>query len=287
MDDFIYFVNSQGKRAVLASPQNNNYWVTSGRSGFSAPDVEIFSEKLASGRTQYMGKCLKPRTCSLKMICRGKTSAEKDKIFLDMLDTLLDAEGSGEGRLYYRRYDGSMVYLNCVYTGGMNVVKQYEKFQQFTLPFYAADPTYYVVANAVAIPRTQSTVTVNNNTDKNMCFYMIVGGYNANWNISGTITNTTTSKMLRFSNERPYSSIGNYYVVVDLREHQKNAYLYSLREKTRRSMYGLLKSNSDLDFAIVPGQNTVEFNLTLTSFPTQLFDPVKCEYRFNKICYGV
>ena len=142
-NSLVYFVNSQGKKTVLSSPENRNYWELRGRRGFAAPDVDLFTQKFASGRTKFFGKTLKPRTCSLQLICKGKDTAELDKIFFDMLDTLLDNGSEAEGKLFLKRSDGTPVRLNCVYSGGMNVEEQYRRFRIFPVEFYAADPLFY------------------------------------------------------------------------------------------------------------------------------------------------
>ena len=142
-NSLVYFINSKGKKTVLSSPQNRNYWEIGGRRGFSAPDVDIFSQKFASGETKFFGKALKPRTCSLRIICKGKDTAELDKFFFDMLDTLMDNGSDEEGRLYLKRSDGTPVYLNCVYSGGMNVEEQYRRFRMFNVEFFAADPLFW------------------------------------------------------------------------------------------------------------------------------------------------
>ena len=54
----VYFVNSQGKKTVLSSPDNHNYWEVRGRRGFTATDVDLFTQKYASGKTKYVGKTL-------------------------------------------------------------------------------------------------------------------------------------------------------------------------------------------------------------------------------------
>lgn len=142
--DLVYFVNSQGEKVTLSSPDNEKYWELIGRSGFTAPKVDIFTEKFASGETRYFGKAKKPRTCKMKMFIRGKSTAERDKMFFDMLHILLDERGTGEGKLFVKKSDGQIVYLNCVYSAGMDIVEQYKLFHIFTLEFYGADPNFYL-----------------------------------------------------------------------------------------------------------------------------------------------
>ena len=142
-NSLVYFVNSQGKKTVLSSPGNRNYWELRGRRGFAAPEIDPFTQKFASGKVKFFGKTLKPRTCSLQMICKGKDTAEMDRVFFGMLETLIDNGSDQEGKLCLKRSDGTPVYLNCVYSGGMNVEEQYRRFRSFSVEFYAADPLFY------------------------------------------------------------------------------------------------------------------------------------------------
>ena len=146
-NDLVYFVNSQGKKAVLSSPANRNYWELRGRTGFTAPKLDLFYERFASGKTVYFGKALQPRNPTMKMVCVGRDSAERDRLFFEMVDTLMDVNENDEGRLYLKRYDGTLVYLNCVYASGLDVTEQYKKLHMFTLEFFAADPLYYQAAD--------------------------------------------------------------------------------------------------------------------------------------------
>lgn len=146
-NDLVYFVNSAGKKAILSSPDNRHLWELRGRTGFTAPQYDLFYEKFASGKTHYFGKSLKPRTPTMKMVCVGKDSAERDRVFFNMVDILMDINETTEGKLYLKRFDGVMVYLNCVYSSGLDITEEYKKLHKFTLEFFAADPLYYQVSD--------------------------------------------------------------------------------------------------------------------------------------------
>lgn len=204
MDNSIsaYFINSSGEQVVLSSDQNNQYWELVGRSGFTAPEVENFTEKFASGQVKYFGKALKPRSCSMRMVCCGKDTAERDRVFFNMVNILIDKYGTKEGKLYIRRSDGGMVYLNCVYSGGMNIVEQYKKFHIFTIEFYAVNPWFYIdtgISHEFNV-RQEKTVTVIRPDDYDIVAEFICGGaYGDEATISGIITNETAGKKIQFA----------------------------------------------------------------------------------------
>ena len=265
--DLVYFVNSQGKRAVLSSPDNPNYWELRGRSGFTAPDVDIFTKKFASGAVKYLGKVLKPRTCSMKMVCIGKDTAERDQIFFEMLDTLLDYKGEGEGKLYVKRSDGSIYYLNCVYSGGMNIVEQYQKFHLFTLSFYAADPLFYASAK-YQFSGSDGILMVKNPFDYTLWPVLHFDDKPQNTATPAdhpTITNTTTNKSIVLTStdddpQLPGTSISYENVDIITAEQDRGIYGEAVRYDDTRIAYGPIPQalvSASINFPVAPGANTI------------------------------
>lgn len=306
MDDFIYFVNSQGKRAVISSERNKSYWEIGSRSGFAAPDVKLFTEQMASGTVKYFGKALKPRTGSLNMICKGKSSAERDRIFGDMLNVLLDVEGTKEGRLYLRRSDGAMVYLKCVYSGGMNIVDEYKKFRKFTLEFYAADPTYYFDGTVYNWQNDglnyennyPGQIVVNNLSEYDTAFKMLLFDFTTDdpiehgseqnrsqWQLKGTFTNETTGKKITFRDkDEDDNQIWNpspYRLVVDFTRQGSSIYLEDINGK-RAAARCVDFENTDLDFCAVRGINAIVSRVYLSQYLG-----IYSKVAFPRICYGV
>ena len=176
MDDLVYFVNSQGKTVYLSVPGNRNYFELMGRSGFTAPEVDIFTEKYANGQTRYFGKAIKPRICRMNMLVRGKDQAERDRIFFDMLNVLLDVDGGEEGKLYVKTSDGVMYYLKCVYSSGAKITEQYKTLHKFALEFYAADPWFYR-EERYPIETTYGDITVVNHSNNPVSLQGIFKSY--------------------------------------------------------------------------------------------------------------
>jgi len=148
--DSLVYENAAGGRVILSSPLVSQYWELRGRSGFTAPDVQLITEKYVNGNERIVNRIVEPRTVRINMIVVGKNNAMRDKIFFDMVKILMDTTRGEVGKLYIGRSDGRTVILNCAYSGGMNVVEEYDKFHRFTLEFYAADPYFYT------LPITQS-----------------------------------------------------------------------------------------------------------------------------------
>lgn len=246
-NETIYFVNSQGKTAVLSNSYNTRYWELGNRKGFKAPEISPITQKFASGAVKYLGKELNPRSCSMNMVVKGETSVESDKIFFDMLDVLLDINGEKEGKLYIEKPNVGKVYLNCIYISGMNIIEQYRKFRIFTLEFFGSDPYFYEEGKKHYF-KDWSELTIKNNTD---CDIAPIMKFSGTIN-SGAISNTKTGKVITFNNNIIIST--NKTLVIDTRENQKNVYLESANGDIENAVSVINWSATDgLDFHISPG----------------------------------
>ena len=110
---------------MLSCPEITRWWELRGRSGFTAPEMEIISQRYANGVTKILKRMLTPRTVSVKMVVTGDTTAERDASFFSMIKRLMDLNGGDTGKLYVRRSDGMVVYLNCAYSSGLSIVEEY------------------------------------------------------------------------------------------------------------------------------------------------------------------
>ena len=254
--DLVYFVNSQGRKAVLSSPENQNYWELRGRSGFTAPEVENFSVQMASGITKYFGKTLKPRICTMKMVCTGKNTAERDRIFFDMLDVLLDVSGTGEGKLYVKRSDGATVWLRCVYSDGMNIIEQYQKLHLFTLTFFACDPWFYGAEKKYSLDgllNSPYTIKVSNQTKNDMQVKLLVNNNDHTWSFNGRISNQKNGSVIKFKNVSTYKNFEASFNRYD--EYYRLTDYYSGDSVDGRHLLDWLET--DPEFCIVPGDNII------------------------------
>ncbi len=177
----LVYENSAGSRAVLSAESTDQYWELRGRTGFSAPDVRLITEKYVNGNERIVNRIVEPRNVSINMIVRGKTSAIRDKVFFSMIDVLMDTSKGEVGKLYVTRSDGRTVILNCAYSGGLNVKEQYRNFHTFTLTFYAADPYFYT------LPITQ-TLTFGDSEGFTLSDDLYLASWRLGWgNIEGQV----------------------------------------------------------------------------------------------------
>lgn len=272
----IVFVNATGNQTIISDTSIDNRWEMIGRQGFTAPEVEVITETYANGVTKTLQRILKPRTVSIKMLAFGTTPERMDAEFEEMIATLMDISNGVEGKLYITRTDGSVVYLNCLYSGGANVEENYRKFRQFTLEFYASDPYFYrdIEDALIEIPPS-ARLTLRNSL---MLGQGHVMGENSGYgqgivinnsqeimqpilriySLKGSviITNETNGDVVEFDN----IVVGKgKTLVVDTRDAYKNIYIEEKNGDVTPAGQYLNWSNIGFEFRIMPGTNSIKF----------------------------
>ena len=265
------YVNPSGKTVLISDTSVTKYWELRGRSGFSAPDVELITQKFANGTTKVLKRFIAPRTVKINMVLVGDTTADRDQYFAQMVSDLIDIGGGNEGKLYVTRSDGTQVYLNCTYSSGMNVVDEYRKFHRFTLEFYASDPYFYkdlpsitllenrtssgstilsgpvTVVNDGGVP-LQPVIRVKNSTI-NAGYFVFMIGNNAKLSVDCHDLNLTNQETL----------------IIDTRELNKNLYVINSDNSITPAWKNLVWNDTVLEAPIPVGTSTVQFNVT---YPT-------------------
>lgn len=268
----LIYENASGNRVILSDRSVSANWELVGRSGFSAPEVELITQKYINGQEKIVGRIIKPRTVSINMVVTGATTAQRDALFFDMVEKLINVGGGEIGKLWITRSDGSVVYLNCAYSSGLKVVEQYRKFHLFTLEFYAEDPYFYSqdIVQDVELVESSEPITLSDDLYLNgwKLDWAMSGGVNMVMNpyahqadpiykISGvrvnlTILNSTISKSLQFDDLN--MALGDA-IVIDTRERQRSAYIEHPDGSVTDILGNLLWSNVDLSLPLAPGSN--------------------------------
>jgi len=277
------FVNAKGVQTVLVEKNLKTFFEIRGRSGFTAPDVELITQKYFDGTTKVLKRQVQPRTVAVNMIAVGKSEAHRDDLFFKMISQLMDISGGEIGKLYVTRSDGLVVYLNCAYSSGLNVTEDYRRFQQFTLEFYAADPYFYWdLDDAEILLGADSKITLR---DKLMLgqghtLGEIIGdghGFIENngtetilpvikatrINGSFTIENITTGQILTLNN---IVTEENETLVIDTRGATKSIKIIDANGSERAAGQYLDWSNINMEFEIAPGKNEIVFSSSIGSY---------------------
>ena len=236
------YENAAGIQTILSSRSVSSYWELGGRSGFSAPTIELITQKYVNGAEKIIGRIVKPRTVKINMVVTGGSRAKRDALFFDMIAKLMDTSKGETGRLYVTRSDGKTVILNCAYSSGLNVADQYRKLQKFTLEFYASDPYFYASTMPQTVPATDidvKTLSEDLYLDDSWCLGDgICSGIGQVDNpsdlpVEPVISITGARKTLQITNQTAGWSInlsgmdlaGTDRLVIDAREKSKDIYI--------------------------------------------------------------
>ena len=272
----LIYENASGNRVILSDRSVSANWELIGRSGFSAPEVELITQKYINGQTRVIGRIIKPRTVKINMVLTGTSAAKRDSLFFSMVEKLIDAGGGEIGKLWITRSDGSVVYLNCAYSSGLKITEQYRKLHKFTLEFYAEDPYFYSQEIEFSVPAAdRQPFTLGNNL------------YLETWcldyeNISGsaivnnpyisqadpvfeipdarytlTITNNSVGKSCGF---RSLDLTDGDDLIIDTRERSRSAIIIRKDGTVETAVGNLSWSNYSLSVPLIPGDNAVIFN---------------------------
>ena len=287
MDDKDYtslvYVNSKGYRTILSDKNVKTHFELGARSGFTAPEIDLITQKYYDGTTKILKRQMNPRTVSISMMVTGKTEYQRDALFFQMINQLMDVSEGEEGRLYVKRSDGIIVYLNCAYTSGLNVTEDYRRFQRFTLEFYAADPYFYRDLEPVSIvlpPESRLTLRdrillgaghvlgettgegygiVKNNGYESILPVIKAKRLNGNFRI----TNKTTGQTLALNN---ITTGADQTLVIDTRSSSKSIKIVNSDGTWIAAGQYLDWENIDMDFEIAPGENEITFAAGIGSY---------------------
>lgn len=271
------YVNASGQEVILSDPSITRWFELSGRSGFTAPQMDIVSQKYANGVTKVLKRQIMPRQVTVSIFVRGDSNAERDRVFFEMVSRLMDAENDGIGKLYVKRSDGMVVYLNCVYSSGLSILEEYNDLHRFTLEFYAPDAWFYRDLDDVRIETQKGNwLTLSDN----LLFgnYHKIGEYYSTGH--GTVVNngletlqpviklqkvvgnvTIRNENSGYSISMKNMSMGNgQTLVIDTRDDSKNIYIINADGTKSQAGHNLEWSNQDYEFPILPGENRIYYD---------------------------
>ena len=273
--NYLCYVNGSGQEIVLSSPDNTKWFELRGRTGFTAPEVELITQKYANGVTKVLKKHLQPRSVVISMMLTGESEEDRDRAFFEMISLLMDVNGGNTGRLYVKRSDGMTVYLNCAYSSGLSVNEQYRKFQQFDLEFFAPDAYFYKDLDDTVIDvnyggyltlsdthlfgthtmgefeSSGSGVITNNGAET---LQPVIRLQNVNGTVK--ITNEDTGEVISMKN---MSMTQGQTLVIDTRDDSKNIYIENADGTKQQAGQYLDWSNQDYEFPIISGDNHISY----------------------------
>ena len=155
---YISYITASGDEVVLSSENTKKWWECYGREGFAAPPLDFVTRQYADGMTDTLAVIMQPRTLGIQMVIVGDSCRERDELIADMASRLIQLGSRKDwGRLKIMRTDGSYVYIDCVYTAGMDeIVQELPYVQQFTLSFFAGNGYFYDVDETLLAARSMA-----------------------------------------------------------------------------------------------------------------------------------
>lgn len=232
----VYYQTADGDEIPISTPSTKKYWEMYGREGFGAPELKTESRLYADGSTRTLAAIIQPREMTLNMVLIGDTTEERDTMYRDIASRLIQTGSAEEwGRLRICRSDGEWVFINCLYTGGMDTPDNLPTIRQFALEFLADDPYFYDEAEFVIESASLARQV-----------YLSSDLYLGNWTLKGgltdlsvpndgevnypvvevygpasviKLTNRTTGKTLAM--DPTFSLLSGQVLTLDCREHQR------------------------------------------------------------------
>lgn len=272
------YITADGDEIILGMKGNRKWFEIYSRHGFGAPEIEIENREYANGAVRTLSAKLKPRECGLQMVAIGKSCRERDSIFFDMVSRLIQVGSKEEwGKLKVRRTDGIDVYLNCLYTGGMDeAIEGYKKFYRFPLEFFAGDAYFYddketvIRSEELATPirlhdglflgkwRLNSGITDITIENTGEVLYPIIEVTGPATNIR--ITNNTTGKTIAI--DPSYSLLSGYSIILDCRENHRGITLRNDSTGSTADISNKLALGSSLIWPFIKGTNRLSLYYT-------------------------
>ena len=270
----LIYVNSSGEWAILSDEGTRSMWELRNRSGFTAPDIELITQKYVNGINKVVGRIILPRTIRMNFVLVGETTVERDQLFAELVEKLMNTDKGENGKLYVRAVSGQTYVLNCAYSSGLNITDEYRKFHRFTLEFYAEDPYFYSDDVTAEIDISGGGAITLSET-------LTLGGWALGWGTisgTGTVTNPFTRALdpiFRITGARPGIMIRQVAtgkviqfenlimantdtIVIDTRDRYKTAYIQHA-DGTRDSILGNMNwNNPDLSMPMLSGGNLIE-----------------------------
>ena len=139
------YINARGEEIILDDTERTFMGEIYGREGTEAPGLKYSEILYGDGSTDIVVMNAKPRDVKFYFWAPVETPRLREK--LEELKRQLIQTGTRAGnwgKLKIRRRDGSLRYLNCVYTGGLeDLVRTNSTSVTFCLMFRANDPLFY------------------------------------------------------------------------------------------------------------------------------------------------
>lgn len=291
---YLSYITYLGDEIVLSCEDYKKWWECYGRKGFAAPRLDYETRQYADGMTDTLSVNMKPRPLEVQMVVSGESCQERDEIIADMASRLIQLGARKDwGRLKVMRSDGTIVFIDCVYVGGMDDIEQKLPYlQQFKLEFYAGNGYFFdefetllstqkmtdlvylsddlYLANDLFLTDGVASLLVDNHGES---FFPVVDVFGPASVIR--IVNNTTGAVLAV--EPDFLLLEGQKLTFNCREHER-AIIFTDTDNTTEDVTEKLLLGASLVWEIMKGQNSITFYYTDSSEET--FSRIRYRQRY-------
>ena len=278
---YLSYITSAGDEIILSCDSYKKWWECYGRSGFAAPPLKHITQEYADGAMDTLAIEVAPRTLTIQMVVSGATSMERDAILQDIASRLIQVGHRRQnwGKLKIRKADGSYVYIDCAYVGGMEDISQtLPRLQLFTLNFYAGQAYFYdedETAYSIDIYKSSGLLRFPFYFGPNTHFLSAGMDFTRIINLPSfraypIITVTGPAECIRFESvttgrvieiDQSFYLARGETITIDTRPNQQTVIL-TRRDGTEENGFNLLTEFSNLDWYLTQGDNEIVYRQT-------------------------
>lgn len=143
------YVTNKGIEVVLDNYETEKtIWELYGRTGFEAPAINFIDEQYADGMIETVAVTIPARNITVNLVVHGKTRLQRNEVLHGIVNQIVEyGARTSWGKLKVEQADGTIVYLNCFYSGGLESQAESDPLTHLlSLNFHAADPYFYDTA---------------------------------------------------------------------------------------------------------------------------------------------
>ena len=140
------YINARGEEAILDDDEGTFAHELQGRDGFEFPTIDLTEHEYGDGSTDVVAITVKNREVTCYFWADSMDIPHWEDKFDDVKAILLQTgqKESEWGKLKIRLMNGQYVFLNCVYSKGIDsLVRDNMNRVKFALTFKATDPYFY------------------------------------------------------------------------------------------------------------------------------------------------
>lgn len=284
------YVTNKGVEVVLDNYETEKtIWELYGRTGFEAPAINFIDEQYADGVIETVAVTIPARDVTVNLVVHGKTRLQRNEVLHGIVNQIIEyGARTSWGKLKVEQADGTIVYLNCFYSGGLESQAESDPLTHLlSLNFHAADPYFYesTLTQTIFQDTEQSGLYLGDSVYLSDTMYLEGGSLSTDTWVenSGQLTypimkvrgpaksikieNLTANTKIEIKND--YLLLVGETLRIDCRDrHRGITHISAVGVETDRT--DLLELGSSLVFPLLSGANRIKLTHTETTAETYL-----------------